>query len=108
MRARGEVEARAATNGRPRRLLGERAPGVCAQAQTFERRQGGLRRWERLRTAVDAPDLEGDGEIKSRWEDQGGNREAEPGLVILGRKEVKEAGPGHSAVAQALGCGPWA
>jgi hypothetical protein len=57
---------------------------------------------------VDAPDLEGDREIESRWEDRGGNREAEPGLVILGRKKVKEAGPGHSTAAQGLGCGPWA
>lgn len=99
---RGASERRAATNGPPRRLLGERAPGGCAQAQTVERRPGGERRWERLRTAVDAPDLGGGGESESRWEDRGGNREAEPGLVILGRTKVKKAGSGHSPVARGL------
>lgn len=45
----------------------------------------------------------GEEENESRWEDRGGNREAEPGLVILGRKKVGEAGSGHSTVAQASG-----
>lgn len=39
-------QRRAASNGPPRRLLGERAPpphpGACAQAQTAEPRRGGV------------------------------------------------------------------
>lgn len=111
---RGAKERRAAANGRPGGSWESEAPtphptrGVCAQAQTAERRQGAERRWERLRTAVDAPGLWGDGESESRWEDRGGNREAEPGLVIWRRKKVKGAGPGHSMVSQGLGRGPWA
>lgn len=54
---------------------------------------------------MDAPGLGSDEENESRWEDREGNREAAPGLVILGRKMVKKAGSRHSAVAQGLGRG---
>lgn len=52
---------------------------------------------------MDAPAFGGDEENKSRWEGPGGNREAEPGLVILGRKRGRKARSGHSTVAQASG-----